>query len=422
MDASDFMFVTSAVTKSWTKQRKREERESRARNSRGDYCRPTRVNQSDVALDVIPKAYAKASDNGRLPAHARQIFYAARKEIQDRTERKLDSKYFTQTLLPRYINQHSDARSWWVVYDARGHLSEPHTENELPLGTLDVERYLKKVQTHFVGVPDVQINAGAAVLYPTAGPTNRYSAILFIEKEGFNPLFRETKLAERYDLAIMSTKGQSVVAARRLVDEVCKVGGGVPVLVLHDFDKEGFLISQTLTQISDAALFGERVRYEFRHEVNVIDLGLRLADVEKWGLESESVRFKGEFASDSIATPEDQDFLRGDQRVELNAFSSADFITWIEGKLEEHGIGKVVPPQETLVDAFRRSYHRAHVAQNLDELNEVASAAAAAVTIPADLEQRITVALEQDPVGSWDSVIADIARNQLSEDGDDAAE
>ena len=33
--------------------------------------------------------------------------------------------------------------------------------------------------------------------------------MLFIEKEGFLPLFEAVHLAERYDLAIMSTKGMS---------------------------------------------------------------------------------------------------------------------------------------------------------------------------------------------------------------------
>jgi hypothetical protein len=56
-------------------------------------------------------------------------------------------------------------------------------------------------------MPDIQ----------TSGPGGRYGALLFCEKEGFNELFREVQLAEHYDLAIMSTKGVSVTAARRLV-------------------------------------------------------------------------------------------------------------------------------------------------------------------------------------------------------------
>ena len=62
--------------------------------------------------------------------------------------------------------------------------------------------------------------------------------MLFIEKEGFLPLFEAVHLAERYDLAIMSTKGMSSTAARTLIDNLCR--HQVPLLVLHDFDKADF--------------------------------------------------------------------------------------------------------------------------------------------------------------------------------------
>jgi hypothetical protein len=53
----------------------------------------------------------------------------------------------------------------------------------------------------------------------TSGPVNRYRYALFVEKEGFDELLKSVKLARRFDLAIMSTKGMSVTAARHLVDE-----------------------------------------------------------------------------------------------------------------------------------------------------------------------------------------------------------
>ena len=59
------------------------------------------------------------------------------------------------------------------------------------------------------------------------------------------PLFEAVKLGERYDLAIMSTKGMSVTASRRLVEELCGQHG-IPLLLLHDFDKSGFSIAGTL--------------------------------------------------------------------------------------------------------------------------------------------------------------------------------
>ena len=48
--------------------------------------------------------------------------------------------------------------------------------------------------------------AGGRLLRP-AGRSIASAPILFIEKEGFMPLFEAVQLAERFDLAIMSTKG-----------------------------------------------------------------------------------------------------------------------------------------------------------------------------------------------------------------------
>ena len=88
----------------------------------------------------------KASDDGRLPTKARQLMYAARDYIQGRTGKEFNKdrqQYFTQTLLPDYINEHPDETADWdIIYDARGHLVEPHTNRSVPLGTLEVRDYL----------------------------------------------------------------------------------------------------------------------------------------------------------------------------------------------------------------------------------------------------------------------------------------
>jgi hypothetical protein len=99
-----------------------------------------------AAYAVMERAYLLASDDSRLPANARQIMYAARPLVMERTGGKCwsDSAYFTQTLLPDYIAEHAEQTADWdVVYDARGHLVEPHVRNQLGLGTLEVRSYVK---------------------------------------------------------------------------------------------------------------------------------------------------------------------------------------------------------------------------------------------------------------------------------------
>jgi hypothetical protein len=188
-------------------------------------ARSDRVTFKDAAYQVMEEAYNKASSNGRYPVQARQVMYAARGKILVLTGKlKLNDKYFTQVLLPDYIREHGLAGQWDVVYDSRGHFTEPHTGLEIPLGTLEVREYLAgKRRARKKGNEDAVTRLGRS--FPTHGVTNRFGAILFVEKEGFLPLFQAAHLAERYDLAIMSTKGMSVTASRTLVEALCSAGG-----------------------------------------------------------------------------------------------------------------------------------------------------------------------------------------------------
>ena len=105
---------------------------------------PGGMSIKDAAWQVMVAAYHTASGGGHLPANARQIMYAARKRILELTGRaKLDDRYFTQTLLPDYVEQHPEVTSTWdVVFDDRGNFIEPHTNHNVPLGTVEVRQYL----------------------------------------------------------------------------------------------------------------------------------------------------------------------------------------------------------------------------------------------------------------------------------------
>ena len=95
----------------------------------------------EAAWKVMEEAYMAASSGGTLPTTARQVFYKARPKIMKMTDnRPLMSQYFTQTLLPDYMETHG--LDWDVVFDARGHIEEPHTNMQIGLGTLEVRNYL----------------------------------------------------------------------------------------------------------------------------------------------------------------------------------------------------------------------------------------------------------------------------------------
>lgn len=318
------------------------------------------------------------------------------------TDEPLVDNYFTQTLLPAYMQSNPETTAEWdVVFDARGHFTEPHTQVEVALGTLDVRQHLcgSSESDEATYSPDD--------LYPTHGPEHRYGAILFLEKEGFMPLLRQVKLAERYDIGVMSTKGLSNISARRLVDHLCGKHD-IPLLILRDFDKAGFSISRTLWKSSK--------RYTFEHEIRAVDIGLRLDDVEQWGLESEAFVSKASRHSMRLnlikngATEVEAEFIAdGRRRVELNAFTSSDLVTFIEKKLVEHGVKKIIPDKATLEAAYRRVVKNEFIRERFDTLKCEADEHADAADVPA-LKRNVAKLLKDDPTLPWDVAIQMIVK------------
>jgi hypothetical protein len=406
--------MLAKTTDRWAKQRKAEIRDANARFRRADRMsrRMRPLNQTEAADYVMRDAYRTASANGTLPANPRQIYYAARPEMLRLTEKtSIDSKYFTQTLLTEYMRRRPDATANWnIAWDDRGHFSEPHTGREIGLGTLAVRSYIKGhrdplIRNAAISVADIK----------TKGPDGRYGAVLFLEKEGFTQILEAARIAERYDLAIMSTKGMSVTAARTLVEDLCGQRG-LKLLILHDFDVSGFSIKQTLVTSNR--------RHFFRHPINFIDLGLRLADVEEMGLDAEPTSNNGD--DDRIAerlringaTDEEVAFLIGEERVELNAMSSDVFVEFVERKLNEHGVAKVIPAPATLAEAFT-AFRRGAAAQAALE-PEMARLNAEPVEVPSDLDARLRAHLEDNPEETWDAALKAIAGLEDDDEDDEA--
>jgi hypothetical protein len=270
--ATDILDVVNEVTKDWKKTIKAEERSPSSRSFRHVRMRREKTTGfKEAAAEIMEQAYLKVSDNDRLPANARQIMYAARPHIQAVTGKPLASSYFTQTLLPDYMAENNV--DWDVVYDARGHFNEPHGGRRFGLGHVEVREYLEDL--HEPSIIDAGFSRASVKII---GPSENYNGLLFIEKEGFDELIKQTKIPERFDLAYTSTKGMSVTAARELADNIC-YDYDIPLLPLHDFDKTGFAIAGTISRDSR--------RYEFQNKIKTIDLGLSLDDVNDEKLDFE---------------------------------------------------------------------------------------------------------------------------------------
>ena len=125
----------------------------------------------------------------------------------------------------------------------------------------------------------------------------------------------------------MSTKGISVTAARELAERLCSTHQ-IPFFILRDFDKAGFTGAATFQRSNR--------RHTYKRQFEVVDLGLRLDDVEELGIEdlSEDVFDKGSEDARAAnlllngATEEEVAFLLT-RRVELNALASDQLVAFV---------------------------------------------------------------------------------------------
>jgi hypothetical protein len=393
--ANDMIDALETAASKWTRQKKSEERHPgmiRYRVSR--MTKEPRTTQKEAAWQIMEQAYMAASSGGILPALARQIFYQARPKIMAMTDDKeLQYNYFSQTLLPDYVEEHGV--TWNVVYDARGHFQEPHTNRSIGCGTIEVGNYL-----HAMAKPEITPAEFSGAHVETIGPSGSVAGILFCEKEGFNPLFRAVKLADRYDLMIVSTKGVSVTAARQLIDTVSG-GHDLPLFVLHDFDVAGFMILGTLQR--------DTRRYQFRNAVDALDLGLRVGDIG--GLEREpaaATKIHANILRDQLAkngaTAEEIAILIN-ERVELNAMTSNALVGMIERKLKAHGLKKVVPDDGLLAETYR-TFHRSNELRELfDRAIEDYDEGEEEIEVPPNLRRQIMAMLKKHDDLRWDDAL-----------------
>jgi Topoisomerase 6 subunit A/Spo11, Toprim domain len=415
IDTKDILAVTKSVTKKWEKQRKAEER-GRSQASR-QYIYSDRVDFTEVAERILPDAYAHASGNGQFTVSKRQLYYASREKFRVLTGREIEANYFSQTILVQYMNQHpNETASWKITADPRGTLTISNAAHEVrvPCGTIAIDEHLANAKEQ---VDPLDVEARLPIEWPSLAEGKRYQGVLYIEKEGFEPILKEARIAERFDLATLSCKGQSVVAARKFVDDVCRRDGGVPLFVVHDFDKSGFEISKRLTTVSDWAEKQDRVAYRFENVISVHDLGLRLLDIEKYGLAEEECVFKGRrnWNADKFCTDEEEAFLRSGKRVELNAFTSPQIIEWLESKLSEHLPSRLVPDDDTLADAYRRALSVAEINAAIEEASELASERAREATVPRTLRHMLKQEIKDSAV-AWDKALYFIAKKQALSD------
>ena len=147
---------------------------------------------------------------------------------------------------------------------------------------------------------------------------------------------------------------------------------------------------------------------------------MRLVDVNDMDLEREEVTYDSKVTPrgnlrESGASEEECNFLvegggpkawRG-YRVELNAMTSDQFVSWLDEKLEDAGVRKVVPDDSTLEKAYRRAVCIARVQKAIDRF--IAEQEGENVEIPTDLSRRIGEMI-QGTAKPWDLAVSELAK------------
>ena len=298
------------------KQARADERREDAALRPGD-----RVSLRDAVFLELARAVRLASGDDALPASIRTVYYKVRPLIAKHTTAELGYTYFSQTLVPDYEARFGKLRNLYA--DPRGMFHQPHDGVAWPIGDRAIEGFQ---------FPDWQ-----------------FDKILFVEKKGLYPILKAARLMERYDLAIIAGEGFSSVAIRTLLDRASQ--RQMRIFVLHDCDVDGYNIARTL---------GEATRRMPGHHLEVIDLGLRLADAQALDLEHEDYTRKKDLPDTLTLTEAERAFFIHRQtgkkqwaarRVELNALSSGQLIALIErGLKEHHADGKLIPPAKVVLE------------------------------------------------------------------------
>jgi hypothetical protein len=284
----------------------------------------------DAVLDLLPGAIKRAEVSGYL-FNTRHLVYDIREKVRQFTGKELTQSYFDD--LVTEIEAEQGDLSPRLIREARGSFFVPHRYGEAtPLGTQSVRAFRRPAWT--------------------------FNKILVIEKEDLRLMLEQAGWPQRHDALLMSSKGFNTRAARDLIDTIAETTEPVRPFSVHDADAAGTVIQHALQHATPAR--GAR-------KIEVIDIGLQPWEGVALGLPIEKVpralkkdgeprrRPVGAYVkarTDRAPTGETWDDWLQHSRVELNAFTSAELIAWLDAKMAEHSAGKLIPPDDILTEGF----------------------------------------------------------------------
>jgi hypothetical protein len=234
-----------------------------------------------ILFEVLPAGISsERSTRGRLDQ--RGLFYACRRLYLAHPERPhgrekaiaetkkdpqyiLEYDYFANRIIPDYERAYGEIEG--LIRDVRGHLHEVHTMND----------------AHELGTEFVQ------TFEP---PPYYYDKVLYVEKEGIAQGLVDEGLGERFDLAVIATKGYRTEAPGNLLHRFSEER--YQVFILHDCDVDGFSI---LANLRDGNMRVEGLAGK------VVDLGMGLADACTMGLLGEPATRQKKIPEGTVTLP-----------------------------------------------------------------------------------------------------------------------
>jgi len=284
-------------------------------------------NEKEVIMHNIEDAIDKAGSYGKHIFSLRQLYYGIRPYVLDALEKETSYNYFC-SIITEYESIYGDIPN--MYRDPRGYLYHPHLGQEIPLGTVNVSNYDR--------------------------PKWTFNKIIYSEKKGLFPQLRNVKFPERFDCALMSSEGFASRAVKDLLDLLGETDEEIHMFCIHDGDASGTLIYETLQE----ATLARKARKFKIHNLGIeaweaIDMDLAVENFE-----SKSKRPVAQYVKDRDYESYNENWEEWYQshRVELNAMTTEQFIEWLEEKLNEFGVGKVIPDEDTLVDNLVENVER----------------------------------------------------------------
>jgi len=290
-------------------------------------------------FDYFEKVYNEATANGKYTLLQRMFFYAINPYFKDLIEsynyeytcdssvedkKLLELKY--STFISLVDEYERDVLGERIIYKSdRGFFVEPHSNRRVDLGTASVKRY----------IPDLSL-------------IEEYNNLLFLEKSGYYELLHnDFKISKKYDIGLIFCKGYGTNAGKDLIEKIRKKKPEIKLYTLTDFDIAGLGIARNIKKPDELSAIDV---FE-----NCIRLGVTIDDIKKYHLPPEKVHLTQKLKTElenshkkGEISDKEYEFLKKEQRVEINAFTPVRFERYILDKLKMHGVTKLKPEKEHL--------------------------------------------------------------------------